>query len=282
MLYLRDRDSVVVFDRISAMQPDFRKTWLLHSLGDLEVLDGKETKIDDGEFRYTGATRAIIRHGWPRPIPSFGRCLSVTLLPENPLMSMIGGRVTLPKGQTESFPGDQWHGKHQHRHLKDFWVNGTNYPPGNPPETRWFGEPGSGYYVEGTPDETGGRGKWRIEVSPSVPARDDVFLHVLCPRLGQEGNFPTVSRIAAPDHYAGGMISEGNLRAACFFLQETQSRQTFSAKLPDATETTCYVTGLTPGTCLVETDGRQPVRLQVGDDGLLVIKKASGAIAIHR
>jgi len=281
MLYLRNLDSVVVFDRISALQPVFRKTWLLHSLGDLEVLDGKETKIDDGEFRYAGATRAVIRYGWPKPVPSFGCCLSVTLFPENPLISRIGGRVPLPEGKTEGFPGDQWHGKHQHRHLKDFWVNGTNYPPGNSPEIRWFGEPGSGDYVEGTPDETGGRGKWRIEVSPSVPAADDLFLHVLCPRLGKAGSFPTVSRILAPEHYAGGLVSEGELQSAFFFCKEIEGERGFKAKLPDSPETTCFVTGLAPGSYLVETGNRSPIRLEAGDDGLLVIEKASGAVTIR-
>ena len=282
MLYLRNLDSVVVFDRISALEPEFRKTWLLHSLGDLDVLDGKETKVDDGEFRYSGATRALIRYGWPKPVSSFGRCLSVTLLPENPLISRIGGRVALPKGQAEGFPGDQWHGKHEHRHLKDFWVNGTNYPPGNPPESRWFGEPGSGNYVEGTADETGGRGRWRIEVSPSVPARDDVFLHVLCPRLGNEGGFPTVSRIAAPEHYAGGMISQDGLHAAFFFCKELEGQQSFNTTLQDSPETTCFVTGLAKGSYLVETGNRLPIRLEAGDDGLLVIEKASGVVSIQK
>jgi heparin/heparan-sulfate lyase len=179
ILYLRSLDSMLVFDRISSLRPEFKKTWLLHSLGELDVVDGAETRLDPGQFTYENASRAVIRYGWPKPEPSYGRCLSVTLLPERPQLIKIGGRLYLPASETEAFPGDQWHGKHRHRHIKDFWVAGTNYPPGNPPETRWFGQPGNPDYVPGTPDESGGRGKWRLEVSPPLPALHDNFFPAL-------------------------------------------------------------------------------------------------------
>lgn len=280
LLYLRDVDSLVVFDRVRSVRPEFRKTWLLHSLGDLEVLDGVKTEVDEGESRHAGATRAIIRHGWPKPAPSFARCLSVTLLPDNALITRIGGRETLPEGQTAGFPGDQWHGKHLHRHVKDFWVNGTNYPPGNPPETRWFGQPGSQYYVKGTPDETGGRGKWRIEVTDPVESTEAKFLHVLCPRLGLDGNFPAVSRLEAPVGWAGGIVSDaGDSRAFFFSLGEAYQHR-FAGRLPAGFRGTCHIAGLRPGTYSVGTDARAPSTVKVADHGVLVIEDASGSIAI--
>ena len=285
MVYLRDVDTVLVFDRVNSLQPAFKKTWLLHSLGELDVLDGSATQVSDGEFRYEGATRAVIRYGWPKPVPSFGRCLSVTLLPEQARLTKIGGRVDLPPGKTEAFPGDKWHGQHRHHHVKDFWVNGTNYPPGEPPETRWFGDPTSPDYVPGTPDETGGRGKWRLEVSPATPASDDVFFHVLCPRLGYEGSFPTVEKLPntaldKSSSFAGALIVDGQKRAAVFFSRGDQFQNNFRCRLPVGQTCELLVTGLNAGSYEVRSPGHSPQTISVGDDGVAFLPETSGDLEI--
>lgn len=280
VLYLRGLDTVLVFDRLTSTRPEFQKTWLLHSLGDLDVLDGRESKVDDGEFHHAGATRAVIRHGWPKPVPGFGRCLSVTLLPEGARLVKIGGRVDLREGQTEGWPGDPWHGQHRHRHLKDFWVHGTNYPPGNPPETRWFGEPTSPGFIPGTPDESGGRGKWRLEVSPPAPARDDVFLHALCPRLGREGDFPRVERLRA-DGFDGAFLSEGEQAAAVFFARAEQPADSFAATLPDR-KAILIVADLAPGDYAFTGSGRAAGSLRVAADGIVLLAEAAGRVRLSR
>ncbi len=286
LLYLRALDTVIVFDRVTSTDPQFKKTWLLHSLGDLDVLGGQETKQDEGEFHYTGASRAVIRYGWPKPVPSFGRCLSVTLLPEHPQFTKIGGRIELPPGKTEGFPGDQWHEQHRHHHVKDFWVNGRNIPPGNPPEARWFGEPGSEWFEPGTPDETGGRGKWRLEVSPAMPATDDAFFHVLCPRLGRDGPFPEISGIGAgldtkePIDYAGALVTEGNNMAAVFFARAEKRPNGFSTSLPQARRCLLVVADLAPGPYRVSVSGRQLAAVQVDENGLLIVPDAGGKVTV--
>lgn len=273
--YLRELDSIVVFDRVSSVKPEFRKTWLLHSLGELDVIDGTETRIDEGESHFTGASRAVIRYGWPKPVPSFGRCLSVTLLPGQATLVRIGGRVELPPGETQGFGKDQWHGKHRHRHIKDFWVAGTNYPPGNPPETRWFGEPGSSSYVSGTPDESGGRGKWRLEVSPPAPALDDVFLHVLCPRLGTDGSFPEVELVQLGGH-AGAAVTENGNRTVILFSRDETTRAGVTGLLPSNPPARVFVADLAPGDYRLEVQGQPGRVLQVGDDKLAVLPPLSG------
>ncbi len=288
LLYLRELDTLLVFDRIHSTRPEFRKAWLLHSLGDLDVLDGKETKVDDGESHYRGATRAVIRYGWPKPVPSFGRCLSVTLLPEVAEVTKIGGRIDLPSGQTETFPGDRWHGQHAHHHIKDFWVNGTNYPPGNPPETRWFGEPTSQSFVPGTPDESGGRGKWRIEVSPAGQPTEAVFFHALCPRLGREGPFPDVKRIASATNgaapaspFQGALVLDGDHRAAVFFSPGV-SPDRLSINLPTGPPLTLIVAGLSAGPYIVRTGTKPPLNVVVDKDGILLAPDASGTVAVAK
>jgi hypothetical protein len=279
LVYLRGLDSVVVYDRVSTTDPSFRTTWLLHSLGDLEVVGGTETRLDEGESSYSGASRAILRHGWPKPVPSFGRALSVTLLPEQPRFLRIGGRIDLPPGQTEGFPGDQWHGQHRHRHLKDFWVAGTNYPPGNPPETRWFGEAGSQWYVPGTPDESGGRGQWRLEVSPAGVGLDHKFLHVLCPRLGAQGEFPEVSRMSV-EAFHGAVIREGGRNAAVFFCAEEATRPGLTVALPEGIWEV-LIADLLPGNYRLSWEGASATA-QVDESGLLHAPNARGRLRVAR
>lgn len=279
-LYLRPLDSVLVYDRTSTTQPEFKTTFLLHSLGELDVLNGKETPVDEGEFRYAGATRAVIRYGWPKPTPTFGRCQAVFLLPPDAEVRKIGGRIDLPLGQTEGFAGDPWHEQHPHRHVKDFWVNGTNYPPGNPPETRWFGVPGTPEHVPGTPDESGGRGKWRLEVSPAEPAFDDVFFTVLSPRLGSEGPFPSVER-SDTENFHGAVLVEGESTAALFFARK-ESRQTrFSGHLPN-NYVTWVIADLEPGEYLATGDGEQVFELTVRHNGVAVAQTFGGRLELRR
>jgi hypothetical protein len=278
LVYLRGLDTLLVFDRVRSFMPEFKKTWLLHSLGDLEVLDGREERMDAGESRHPNATRAVISHGWTLPVPSFGRCLSVTLLPENAEVRKIGGRVELEGGERASWPGDQWHGKHAHRHTKDFWVKGTNYPPGNPPEIRWFGDPTSQGYVRGTPDESGGRGKWRLEVSPARPALEDVFFHALAPRLGKEGRFPEIEAVRNVQGWHGVRVTEQGKTIAVFFSAGPELRDSFKAQLSMERQQVLLV-GLSKGSY---KPGQGTKGTTVGDDGVLFIEGVSGAMEISR
>jgi hypothetical protein len=281
LLYLREVDSLVVMDRVTSTEAGFKKTFLLHSLGDLDVTGGTETKLSEGEFQYAGANQAIIRYGWPKPKPTFARCLSVTLLPEKASLMKIGGREDLPPGKTEGVAGDQWHGQHRHHHIKDFWVQGTNYPPGNPPETRWFGDPATPDYVPGTPDETGGRGKWRLEVTPSEPSKTTVFFHVLCPRLGKEDSFPEVKRVAA-EGYDGALIHENKQAAAVFFAQPGQVARALAFPLPVEQTWNLVVVGLAPGDYALKLPGQVAIAVaKVAADGVASFPGVSGEVRLE-
>jgi hypothetical protein len=62
---------------------------------------------------------------------------------------------------------------------REFWVNGRNYAPMTRP---------------GPLDEAG---QYRVEVSPSVPALEDYFLHLLCPADRGAPTVPLARRIEA-------------------------------------------------------------------------------------
>jgi hypothetical protein len=165
--------------------------------------------------------------------------------------------------------------------VKDFWVNGTNYPPGNPPETRWFGEPTSAYFVAGTPDESGGRGKWRLEVSPALAATNDLFFHVLCPRLGREGAFPTARRIRA-EAFEGALIDEGKDSTAVFFSRSDSPQTNLSAALPDGQKVPLLVADLAPGSYAVTIHNEKAANFMVEADGVLAVPQASGTVKLTR
>ena len=118
-------DLFVVFDRVTATDPSFRKAWLLHTVNEPEVT-GSLTRVANGGALLTCRT----------------------VLPESATITTVGG------------PG------------KERWVEGRDWPSLEKKE--W-------------PPEAGA---WRVEISPSRPSEDDLFLHVL-----QAGS----SDIAAPD-----------------------------------------------------------------------------------
>ncbi len=120
IVYLRDTTRahpvVVVFDRVESTKAEFEKKFLLHTID--------EPSVD-------GRMMVAKNNG--------GRLSSLTLLPEQAKLELIGG------------PG------------KDAWVDGANHT-WDPAARRKPGlEPG----------------EWRLEVSPSIPATRDNFLHVL-------------------------------------------------------------------------------------------------------
>lgn len=83
--------SFVVFDRIIAKNPTFKKTWLLHTIQEPTLQDRNITVIRNGEA-FTGGQYN-------------GKLIAKSLLPEQATHTKIGG------------PG------------REFWVNGQNYVP---------------------------------------------------------------------------------------------------------------------------------------------------------
>ncbi len=110
-------DYFVIFDRVTSTDPGYKKTWLLHT--------AREPEVEDMTFRAEQEE---------------GRIMCRTMLPENAVLTKIGG------------PG------------KQFWADGRNWPL---PE---------GYR---TSDTTELLGQWRMEVSPGEASEKDMFLHFI-------------------------------------------------------------------------------------------------------
>ena len=148
LVYLPKTGNLLVFDRVNALDPSYRKAWLLHSVGRPQV-SGKiiRAQVPGHVEDFDGDTVKITWEGGiiPPPDPKDpGRLFVKTFLPSEHYIRRIGG-----KGH-------------------EFWVAGKNRPV-----LRYTGclKPGTRHPIEA--------GNWRIEVSPSRPAKFDNFLHLI-------------------------------------------------------------------------------------------------------
>jgi len=107
--YLRP-DFFVVYDKVKTKDTSITPKFVLHSVDSLTV-NGTGTEIvADSEYHYTDGNTLTIDNGT-------GRLFSKTLLPISPVIKKIGGRG-----------------------LRDFWVDGTNYPSGGEEYGLWRAE----------------------------------------------------------------------------------------------------------------------------------------------
>jgi hypothetical protein len=215
LVYLRRdgarRDAFVVFDRVVATDPSFKKAVLWHARQPFET-SIRGTSIDEGETRYAGLdrydfqTRAVFDEG-SRP----GRArLFVTVLAIDPIsVRQIGKRVPTAAADHVTFSVE-----HHHRHVKDYFVEDprrilnpnrtlgafgrTEWPPFNPPEQQWLW----------TDDLVGGWGQTRLQIEPSAPRMADRFLTVLVPADDNEVKAPTVSGARSADGSAAAAVVE--------------------------------------------------------------------------
>ena len=133
-LYLRARDgqpeAIVIFDRVESTRPEFKKTWLLHTMRE-PIAPAGERKVEEGLFECAGDLFISPN--------KFSKMFCRVLLPEEHSITKIGGL-----------------------RVKDYWYGGTNYTPRSDRQKKHAP-------------------RWRVEVSPAVPAERDYFLHVLYP-----------------------------------------------------------------------------------------------------
>jgi hypothetical protein len=146
MVYLNKLDSLVIFDRVQSLDPDWRKAWVCHFQGKPEVLQGQlvSAEVPGHMETFEGGT---IEMTWgdgvltPPDPDDPGRLFIRTLLPEQTRVHRIGG--------------DGY----------EAWWDGRN---------RTMDSKKADVLIKRLD-----AGRWRIEVSPKVPKKFDVFLHVL-------------------------------------------------------------------------------------------------------
>lgn len=174
IVYAPSHSVLFVFDRVVSTNAAFRKAWLLHGVNE-PIVAGEGRKGAQGATDFPNARTFRFNDG-------AGELLAHSLLPRERIITRRGGA-----GYEFFTPGDERGGA---------WGSGENWPleppEGGPlpddPRLRhmwkvFYGEDLSALWKSNRKNVV--PGAWRIEVSPSKPAEEDLFLHVL--EIGDRG-----------------------------------------------------------------------------------------------
>lgn len=107
---------------------------------------------------------------------------------------------------------------------KEFWVFGTNYP-------------------NNRKDEANERGAWRIEISPSSPNTEDIFLNVI--QVGDNGGDRYCKVLKYENPSVVGAVLSG--RAVLFSRSGNELRSDFEFVLPKGAKREIVLTDMGPG-----------------------------------
>jgi hypothetical protein len=218
VVYLRKvegrRDAVVVFDRVVATDPSFRKAVLWHAREPFESQE-QGNRVDEGEERFSGSGRydfeTVVR--FQQGSRDRQARLFVSALAIDPIaVRAIGRRIP-----TQSADHTTFGTAHKHRHMKDYFVldprnimndnrstgamGRPEWPPFGPPEVQWLWND----------DLVGGWGQSRLEIEPTSARAADRFLTVLVPSDAGEAARPRIDKGTSVDgHGIAASIRDGS------------------------------------------------------------------------
>ena len=232
VVYLEPSRTLVVLDRVRSTDASYRKAWLLHGTNE-PIVEGPAagTPIGSGGTSHRNATLATLEDGE-------GRLRVHTLLPREREVIARGG-----PGSEFWTPGDPKGGP---------WGSGQNWPlepaeggplPDDPYlkemwKTFWGGDMQA---LSPSNRRAVVPGAWRIEVSPAVPAKDDVFLNVL--EIGDRADAAAPRRVAAVE---GHGVTGASIEGASVVLFAERPAVEAEATLPAIATTGLLVSGLEP------------------------------------
>ena len=199
--YTPGNNVLVVFDRVRTPDPNFKKVWLLHGVGKPSFgATDKGRDVGHGGTAYSNASTFTYED-------DAGRLRVHSLLPQEREVIARGG-----SGWEFWTPGDEFGGG---------WGSGKNWPldppMGGPLPTdpylrkmwkTFWGDDFEKLLQSNTRAVV--PAAWRVEVSPTKPAKEDFFLHVL--EIGDKGDSRT-PRVELVDgsNLIGSLIEGGTV-----------------------------------------------------------------------
>jgi hypothetical protein len=225
VVYLRGsgprRDTVLVFDRVVATDPGFRKAVLWHAREPFTAA-APGIRVDEGEVRYAGRDRYDFESvvGFRQGRRDSRARIFVSVLAVDPVQVRdIGRRPRVGDVDHETFGVP-----HRHRHLKDYLVEDPRglvnpnrslgafgrpeWPPFNPPEQQWLFND----------DLVGGWGQTRLQVEPAGARLADRFLSVLVPSDERRAERPLIEYArTADDSSVAVVITDGGQSSVVVF-----------------------------------------------------------------
>ncbi len=200
----------VVFDKVTTVpgKETLTKRFLMHTVNEPEPRGG--VSIAPGQYRMSGNT-VTIRNGQ-------GMLFAQTLLPENPVLTKVGGQDAA--------------GDHRFLVMNDENRDGVfqfdNFAP-NPVHEATKGDMGA----------------WRIEVSAPVPTQREYFLHVLSVNDNSQVTLPPKARNLSSATAAVALLNQEKIIA---FSKSDKPASNMSWNLPNKNIADMLITGLLPNT----------------------------------
>jgi hypothetical protein len=231
--YTPENNVMIVFDRVRASDPNYKKVWLLHGVGKpIFGISQKGRDVGHGGTAYSDAATFSYQDGR-------GRLRVHSLLPREREVVARGG-----SGSEFWTPGDEFGGA---------WGSGKNWPldppAGGPlPTDPYLRKMWKTFWGEDfeklLPSNTRAvvPAAWRVEVSPSKPAKEDLFLHVL--EIGEKNDLksPRVERVDG-SNLVGALVEGGTV---VLFSTVEDVVTEGEVTIPDVGTSALLVTGLKP------------------------------------
>jgi len=231
--YTPDNNVLVVFDRVRTTNPDYRKVWLLHGVGEPSVESAQKAQdIGNGGKDYADASTFTYLDG-------LGRLRVHSLLPRERHVIVRGG----PNWEFWT-PGDEFGGN---------WGSGKNWPldpaAGGPlPTDPYLNKMWKTFWGDDfnklLPSNTRAvvPAAWRVEVSPAKPAKEDFFLNVLEIGDRSDSRKPRVELVDG-SNLIGALVEGGTV---VLFSTIDGPVVDGEVTIPDVTTSALIVTGLRP------------------------------------
>jgi hypothetical protein len=237
LLWLPSSNVLFVLDRVASRDAAYKKAWLLHGVAEPRVQDAAAEApqaIGQGGTLHRDAASVTFEDG-------DGRLRVHALLPRERDVVVRGG-----PGWEFWTPGDEKGGA---------WGTGKNWPldpaeggplPADPYLKKMWLTFWGGDMARLAPSNRRAvvPGGWRIEVSPSTAAREDVFLHAL--EIGDKGA-PSRRVEGIAGYRLAGAVVEGD--AAVLFATDAGPLDAAEATVPDVPSRLLLLAGLEARAC---------------------------------
>lgn len=231
VVYIPEGNLLFVFDRVKCTDPNWHKAWLLHGVNRPSV-DGDLGSEAQGVSNFPDAKTFVFNEG-------SGELRVHSLLPDKRNITRRGG-----PGNEFYTPGDDNGGA---------WGSGQNWPldPANggplPTDPKllhmwktFWGEDYSA--IERSNRVNVVPGAWRVEVSPTVPANEDLFLHVF--EIGDRGTTGGKrAELVNGENFAGAAFEHGPI---VLFSSAESKLDEGEVSLPDLSCNFLLITSLAP------------------------------------
>jgi hypothetical protein len=232
LVWLPAPDVLFVLDRVSSRDASYKKVWLLHGVSEPRVTApaGASRAVGQGGTLHADASLAAFEDGE-------GRLRVHPVLPRRRDVVVRGG-----PGFEFWTPGDEHGGA---------WGSGKNWPldppEGGPlPQDPYLKKMWLTFWGDDMKQLSPSNrravvpGGWRLEVSPSAAALDDVFLHVL--EIGDRAAAPRRIEATSGHGLAGAAVEKGGT----VLFTTAASFEDGEATVPDLDSPFLLIAGLAP------------------------------------